>query len=219
MPGIADHLQLGVAPHEAKVFCIFVHGRSQSPEEMEAAVIRRLSALPVCFVLPRADGAVWYSARAIDPLTGTTREELGRSLADLAALIDRVRAEAGECPLLLAGFSQGACLSLELAFSGRAEPDAVAAFTGCRVGTRGCDLPVDLRPDLPVYLTGGSADPWIPVQAFAEAAADLGRGGAALRADLFPDRPHEVSEPEIAMLDGMLMDLASGQRPRMEAAR
>ena len=219
MPGVADHLYRGQAPDGAKVFCLFVHGRSQSPEEMETAVIRRLSDLPVCFVLPRAEGAMWYSARAIDPLTATTRAELARSLDDLAALMGKVRAEAGTRPLLLAGFSQGACLALEMAFSGRAAPDAVAAFTGCRVGTADCDRPAEPLRDMPVYLTGASADPWIPVHAFADAVTALGQGRAALRADLFHDRPHEVSEPEIAMLDGMLMDLASGQRPRMEAAR
>lgn len=219
MPGIADSLILGASPDAAKVQCIFLHGRNQNPEEMEAAVIRRLSALPVRFALPRAGEAHWYKARAIDPLTPATREELGLSLVDLAALIGRLRHEVPGRPILLAGFSQGACLALELAFSGQAAPDAVVAFTGCRVGTADCDRATGLPGGLPVYLSGGSNDPWIPVPAFAEAATALGQGRAVLRADLFPDRAHEVSAPEIAMLEDMLMDLASGQRPRMEAAR
>jgi phospholipase/carboxylesterase len=219
MPGIADHLLRGVSPEAAKVLCIFVHGRSQTPEEMEAMVIRRLSALPVSFVLPRAREGAWYTARAIDALTGVTRAELDQSLTDLAELVAAMREGAGTRPILLAGFSQGACLVLELVFSGRALPGAVAALTGCRVGTIRCERPATRLPDMPVYLTGAHGDPWIPVEAFAEAAEALGRSGAALRADLFPDRPHAVSDAEIAMLDGMLMDLASGQRPRMEAAR
>ncbi|MFN6004922.1 MAG: hypothetical protein ACK47S_03055, partial [Paracoccaceae bacterium] len=64
MPGVADILFLGVDPAMAKVLCVFVHGRNQSPEEMEAAVIRRLSAPDVAFALPRADGKTWYTARA-----------------------------------------------------------------------------------------------------------------------------------------------------------
>lgn len=219
MPGIADILFLGATREAAKVQCIFLHGRSQSPEEMEAAVIRRLSALPARYVLPRAGEAHWYKARAIDPLDAATRQELEQSLADLAELIGQMRHEAQDQPILLAGFSQGACLALEMAFSGRAAPDAVVALTGCRVGTAGCDRADALPGELPVYLSGGSDDPWIPVSAFAEAAAALGQGRAALRADLFPHRAHEVSQPEIAMLEDVLMDLASGQRPRMEGAR
>jgi phospholipase/carboxylesterase len=121
--------------------------------------------------------------------------------------------------LVLAGFSQGACLSLEHAFTGRAVPDALVAFTGCRVGQVSDDRPAALPSGLPVYLSAGSADPWIPVAAFAEAALALGLAEARLRCDVFPARLHEVSDVEIAMLDSILSDLAAGQSPRMEAPR
>lgn len=219
MPGVADILSLGVDPGRAKVLCVFVHGRNQSPEEMEAAVIRRLSARDVAFALPRAGGNTWYNARAVDPLTDTTRGELAASLDGLAATVSDLRSRAPGLPLVLAGFSQGACLSLEHVFSGREAPDAVAALTGCRVGVASDDRPAALPSGLPVYLSAGSADPWIPVTAFAEAAAELGQAEARLRCDVFPARPHEVSDAEIAMLDSVLTDLAAGYPPRMEAPR
>ena len=217
MPGVADILLTGADPTKAKVLCIFVHGRGQTPEEMEAAVIRRLAAPDVAFALPRADGKSWYAARAVDPLTDTTRAELGQSLDGLARAIADLRAPG--VPVVLAGFSQGACLSLEHAFTGQAAPDAVLAFTGCRLGQPADPRPADLTPGLPVYLSAGDADPWIPVQAFAEAAADLARLGAALRCDVFPGRPHEVSDAEIAMLNATLTDLGLGRAPTMEAPR
>lgn len=219
MPGVADIVFLGVAPAKAKVLCIFVHGRGQTPEEMEAAVIRRLSARDVAFALPRAEGKSWYTARAIDPLTDATRGELSASLQGLAAAITDLRARAPGLPLVLAGFSQGACLSLEHAFTGAAVPGAVVAYTGCRVGVASDDRPVALPSGLPVYLSAGSADPWIPIQAFAETAAALGQAEAMLRCDVFPGRPHEVSLTEIALLDSLLADLAAGRTPRMEAPR
>jgi phospholipase/carboxylesterase len=219
MPGIVDTSFLGVAPERAKVLCIFVHGRNQSPEEMEAAVIRRLSTPDVAFALPRAAGKTWYNARAIDPLTDATRAELAASLGGLAAVVTGLRARAHSLPLVLAGFSQGACLSLEHAFTGTTAPDAVVAFTGCRVGLPDDARPAALAPGLPVYLSAGSADPWIPVSAFAETAAELGRAEARLRCDVFPGRPHEVSDPEIAMLETVLSNLAAGRPPAMGAAR
>jgi phospholipase/carboxylesterase len=219
MPGVADILSLGVDPAKAKVLCVFAHGRNQSPEEMEAAVIRRLSAPHVAFALPRADGKSWYAARAIDPLTDATRAELSASLQGLASAITDLRARAPGLPLVLAGFSQGACLALEHAFAGHAIPEAVVAFTGCRVGLPGDDRRAALKPGLPVYLSAGSADPWIPVDAFADAAASLGKAEAALRCDVFPGRPHEVSAAETALLDSVLTDLAAGRPPRMEAPR
>lgn len=219
MPGVADILSLGVPADRAKALCVFVHGRSQSPEDMEAAVIRRLSAPDVAYALPRARDKTWYNARAIDPRSHVTGQELAASLSGLAQVIAGLRSAAPDAPLVLAGFSQGACLSLEHAFTGQDRPDAVVAFTGCRVGVAADDRPAALTPGLPVYLSAGSADPWIPVQAFAETAATLGLAEARLRCDVFPGRPHEVSDAEIAMLDGVLADLAAGRPPRMEAAR
>lgn len=219
MPGVADILFRGVDPAKAKVLCVFVHGRNQSPEEMEAAVIRRLSARDVAFALPRAEGKTWYSARAIDPLAEATRAELSASLSGLAMAIGDLRSRGSGLPLVLGGFSQGACLSLEHAFTGQAAPNAVVAFTGCRVGVASDERPHALPLGLPVYLSAGSSDPWIPVSAFAEAAAELGGSEARLRCDVFPARPHEVSDAEIAMLDSVLTDLAAGHAPRMEAPR
>jgi phospholipase/carboxylesterase len=185
---------------------------------MEAAVIRHLSTPDVAFALPRAAGGTWYAARAVDPLTDQTRAELALSLRDLGQVLAELGAKAPALPLLLAGFSQGACLSLELAFTGAAA-EALVAFTGCRVGTPQETRPQALSPGLPVYLSAGDADPWIPVTAFAEAVADLGVAGARLRADVFPARPHEVSRAEIAVLDAVLADLTRGHAPRMEAQR
>lgn len=219
MPGVVDILSLGADPARAKVLCIFVHGRGQSPEDMKKAIISRLSTPDVAFALPAAEGKSWYAARAIDPLTDITRAELAKSLAGLAAAIAELRFRASSLPLVLAGFSQGACLSLEHAFTGQETPDAVVAFTGCRVGVQTDTRPKALPKALPVYMSAGSTDPWIPVPAFAEAVADLGQSGAILRADVFPDRPHEVSATEIAMLDGLLADLAAGRIPAMGAPR
>lgn len=219
MPGVADIQTLGVTPDRARVHCILVHGRGQTPEDMEEAVIRRLSTPDVAWYLPRAEGKSWYAARAVDPLTDGTRRELTQSLAGLARAVEAARQVANGCPLVLAGFSQGACLSLEHAFTGEEVPDAVVAFTGCRVGTAGDTRAFALPRELPVYLSAGDADPWIPVSAFAESVAELGQAGARLRANVFPGRAHEISQAEIAVMDGILADLSSGRAPAMEALR
>jgi phospholipase/carboxylesterase len=210
----------GAAPEAARVICVTLHGRGQSPEEMEGAILARLPmAEGVAHALPRAEGASWYAARAVDPLTDGTRAELAASLAGVGAVVADLRARAPGCPVVLAGFSQGACLSLELALSGAAAPAAVVALTGCRVGRAGEARPRAPLGGLPVYLSGGQDDPWIPLSAMAEALADLGAAGAALRADVFPARGHEVSGAEIAILAGVLADLAAGRPLSLGGAR
>ena len=205
---MAGSLALGAAPSPARVMCVFIHGRAQSPEAMEAAVISRLKVTDVAYVLPRADGASWYSTRAIDPLTEVARAELARSIADVAAMVVALQVAALGVPLVLAGFSQGACLALELAFSGTVAVLGVVALTGCRVGSDG-DRPAILPFGLPVWLTTGQDDPWIPLPAFAQAVVALGQAGARVRAEIYPARPHETSTAEIALLDGILGGLAA----------
>jgi phospholipase/carboxylesterase len=212
-------LRLGARAAEAKAVCVFVHGRGQSPEEMESHVLARLAAPGVAFVLPRAPTGAWYAARAVDPLTPVARAELSSAIDHLAAAIAAARGELPGRPLVLAGFSQGACLAIEYACAGLPAPEALVAFTGCRVGVPADGRPKALAAGLPVYLSGADADPWIPVEAFADAAQSLGGQGALLRADLFPGRGHEVSAAEVAMLATVLADLAAGGTPRMEAPR
>eukprot|EP01035_Chromulina_nebulosa_P014934 gene14934-19763_t len=204
----------GVSPADARVLCVFVHGRTQSPEDMLEQVVGRLSAEAVAFALPRAENNSWYAARATDPLSETTRAELAGSLAYLHGVVGALRQAGGiGKPLLLGGFSQGACLALEYAMHYGRWNGAMVNLTGCRVGQRQDDRPEADLDGMPVYLTGSDADAWIPVTAFAEASESLGRARARLRSELFPGREHQASAMEVATLDALLADLARGEIP------
>jgi phospholipase/carboxylesterase len=183
---------------------------------MQSHVVARLSAPSVTFILPRG---AWWDARAVDPLTPVARAQLSDALDHLAAVVAAARATAPKQPILLAGFPQGACLAIEYLCAGLPPPDAVVALTGCRVGVPADGRSASAPAGTPVYLSGGDADPWIPLSAFADAAQSLGARGVKLRADLFPGRAHEVSDAEIGMLDAILVDLAAGRPPAMGADR
>jgi phospholipase/carboxylesterase len=203
-------LVCGAPLDAAQAVCVFLHGRGQTPEEMIADTIARLARSDIAYVLPRAPGKSWYAARAIDRLTPGTEAELGASMAAVAKAVAATRSDR---PLLLAGFSQGACLALELTLRGQMSPDALVVFTGCRVGTPACHRPVRPLQGLATYISGSDADPWIPPAAFADAAGTLADQGAGLRAESFPGRSHSVSDDEIAVLDAMLATLAARPRP------
>jgi phospholipase/carboxylesterase len=213
--GIHDApLRLGVRPEEAKVLCVFIHGRTQAPEDMREHVVDRLKTAGISFVLPRAAGRSWYDARAIDPLNEQTSRQLDASLVHVREVVAEFVRDAGRSvPILVGGFSQGACLTLEYAMKYGPWDGAMVSLTGCRVGTPNCDRPFADLDRMPVYLTGSDKDPWIPIDAFAGAAEALGRARADLRCDIFPDRAHEASDTEVAQLDTMLTELASGRKP------
>jgi phospholipase/carboxylesterase len=199
-------LYLGAKPEDAKVICVFVHGRGQSPEMMQEHVISRLSETGVAYILPRAVNGSWYAARAVDALTETTNTQLSSALVRIHGLMN-THAK----PMMLGGFSQGACVVIEYAMKYGPWNGALVSLTGCRVGVQKDDRPIVNLDGLPTYLTGADADPWIPAQAYGEAAQALSLARARLRSDVFPGRAHEVSDTEIGVFGTMLQALISGE--------
>jgi phospholipase/carboxylesterase len=201
-------LLLGEALQSATVVCVVVHGRGQSPELMAEHIVGRLDTKGVAYILPRAASNSWYTARALDSLTSTTRDQLANSLEQIKQAV--AMAPVG-VPVVLVGFSQGACLVLEYGFAFGPWRGALLSLTGCRVG-----LPSDNRPQhdlsgMPMYLSAGDKDPWIPLPFYAQAALELGSVRARLRTDVFPGRDHEVSNTEIVVLKSALNQLLQGR--------
>jgi phospholipase/carboxylesterase len=204
----ASFLLAGEPQASATAFCVFAHGRGQSPEAMDEHILRRIASPQVAFVLPRATNGAWYDARAIEPLSEKTESQLSSSLAQLHAIVANLP---NDRPIVVAGFSQGACLSIEYALRFGGWNGALVAFTGCRVGATSDKRPLAGLSGLPAYVSGAPADPWIPLNAFSHAVHDLGAAGARLRADVFPQRGHEVSDTEVKVLERGLHVLAAGK--------
>lgn len=205
----------GATPAKARAVCVFVHGRGQTPEQMLENVLSRVDARDVRFALPRSPREAWYDAKAVDPRTDATQGQLAEALAIVAEAVDTARAECPGVPLVLAGFSQGACLMLEHLMQG-VRADAAAMLTGCRVGAISDDLARVGLEGMPVYASCGDADPWIPLWAFQKAVGDLAASGARVRVDILPGRPHEVSDTECAEFSKLLRAVADGT-PALEA--
>ncbi|MBV0912461.1 alpha/beta hydrolase [Anianabacter salinae] len=200
----------GAAADAARAVAVVLHGRGQTPKDMTGAICDRLATRGVRFVLPSPGGAGWYDAKAVEPMTDRTETQLRAALSIVAEAEAAARAACPGVPLVLIGFSQGACLVIEHLMRG-GQADAAAMLTGCRVGAGTDGLPRADLPGIPVYCSNGDDDPWIPTWAFLSAISDLTGAGARLRCDVFPGRAHEVSAPEIAALDGLLADVAAGQ--------
>lgn len=193
----------------ARAVCVFLHGRGQSAAQMQEEVIARLDAPDVHFVLPQSPQPAWYDVKAVDPLTGTTATQLDAALALVrAALASASRAAPGR-PVVIAGFSQGACLATEyLLRGGRA--DAAVLLTGCRVGAPDANLPETLAASIPVYASNGDDDPWVPLWAWRKAQEALTRHGARVHSAVFPGRDHLVSDDEIEAFSSLLRRVGEG---------
>ena len=215
---MAETIYHGATSDDAEVLCVVVHGRNQTQQDMLDSIVTRLDVTGVRFALPKSDEDGWYAARAIDPLTEETNAELSHAVGQVAALIDAERSKAPGRPVLLCGFSQGACLSAELLMRHPTLVDGACILTACRVGAETDELPQAPLDELPIYASCGDEDPWIPQVAYHRMLVDLTRAGARIRTDMFPGRPHAVTDTEVANVAEMLHALAAG-RPVFDGAQ
>jgi phospholipase/carboxylesterase len=201
----------GAPPAGAQVLCIVLHGRNGSPETMIDELVRHLTAPAVHFVLPRAPGRSWYDAPSCNPLAARTRDQIRAGIEQIRRDVDRAqRNGAPRDRIVIGGFSQGACMTLEYALAGGPWPGAAFCLTGCRVGCIGDARPASDLASMPVYLGNGARDPFIRLPEFAETLRELGAAGARVRSDIFPREAHVMSPAEIATVDAMLRAVAEG---------
>jgi phospholipase/carboxylesterase len=202
----------GVPASEAKVVCVAIHGRYGAPEAMMEHLVGHLTAPDVHYVLPRCAAEGWYAAPSCAPFSTDTEEEIARALSQVQTNIEAAIAEApAGTPMVVGGFSQGACLSIEYAASRGPWDGAVFALTGCRVGACGHGRPMPGMDAMPAYVSTGSGDPFIKVAEFSDTLHALAKAGARVRSDIFPRTDHVMSPAEVATVDAMLRRVAAGE--------
>lgn len=191
--------RLGPALSKARGVVILLHGRGSSPDDLGG--LARLFAAPgvACF-LPEAAGTTWYPHRFLVP---PAQNEPWLSSA--LALIDTLVAEilAAGIPserIALAGFSQGACLTLEYASRHPRRYAFVAGLSGALIGptdtARDC---VDLQ-GTPILVACAEHDAHIPLEHVEHSATVLEAFNAAVTKQIFPGSSHTVFAEEVEWL-------------------
>jgi phospholipase/carboxylesterase len=176
---------------------ILVHGRGGSA----ADILSLADYLPVegyALLAPQASGHSWYPYSFLEPPV-RNQPWLGSALDVLALLVEEVLA-AGITRerIFLAGFSQGACLTLEFAARNAARYGGVAAFTGGLIGDRVYNE--NYKGDFagtPFFIGTGDRDPHVPLERV-DATVGLLRGmGAEVTEKVYAGRPHTIVADEL----------------------
>jgi len=191
----------------ADVAMILVHGRGGSAEDM-LGLAAELHRPELAYLAPQADGHTWYPYSFLAPLE---QNEPGLSsglevLADLVAHLEQASIPAERIVLL--GFSQGACLSLEFAARNARRWGGVVALSGGLIGPPG--TPRDYSgsfEDTPVFLGCSDRDPHIPKERVDESAQVFERMGAAVTEQIYPGLGHTVNEDELDFVRGLIAPL------------
>jgi phospholipase/carboxylesterase len=176
---------------------ILLHGRGGSAED----ILSLADYLPVdgyALLAPQATGHSWYPYSFLEPPV-RNQPWLRLALEGLNLLVEEVMA-AGITRerIFLAGFSQGACLTLEFAARNAARYGGVAAFTGGLIGDR--IYTENYKGDfegMPFFIGTGDRDPHVPLERV-DATVRLVRGmGAEVTEKVYPGRPHTIVADEL----------------------
>ena len=196
----------GLPPEEATAALVLVHGRGGSAEDI-LALAEFVDPRNLTVVAPQAAGHTWYPQSFLAPVAAN---EPGRSsgLSVLESIVQELAA--GGIPperLVLAGFSQGACLTLEFVARHPQRFGAVAGLTGGLIGPPGTlgGYQGSLE-GTPIFLGSGDPDPHVPWARVEETAAILEQLGAQVELARYPGRAHTINEDEVRHL-GSLVEL------------
>lgn len=188
----------GTPLETAERVLVMIHGRGADAGGI-MGLAPHLDTENFAILAPQATNRTWYPYSFLaDRLDN--EPWLTAALA-LLAEVDSDLVARGISPenIYFLGFSQGACLALEYVSRHAKRYGGVVALTGGLIGPA-----VDTslyRGDFsgtPIYLSTGDPDAHVPVDRVEDTRKQLQDMGADVAMEIFPGRPHTVTEQELA---------------------
>ena len=197
-------LEAGAPLAEARGAMILVHGRGASAENI-LGLTRELDRSDFAYLAPQAAAHTWYPYSFLVPLA-QNEPHLTSALGVLRGLVERVVAAGIPSErIILLGFSQGACLSMEFAARNARRYGGVCGLSGGLIGADG--TPRDYAGSLdgtPVFLGSSDPDPHIPVSRVEESDRILTRLGASVETRIYQGMGHTIIPDEIERVREMM---------------
>jgi phospholipase/carboxylesterase len=192
-------VQAGEPLNSARAAMILLHGRGASAEDI-MTIASEVQAPGWIYFAPQAAGGAWYPNPFTAPIV-SNEPYLSAALDMISNLVERIEAHVPAQRIMLLGFSQGACLTLEWAARHARRYGSVAGLSG---GLMGPDRTARDYPGsfdgTPVFLGCSDVDPYIGKDRVEEAAQVYQRMDAAVELRFYPGMGHMVNEDEIAEL-------------------
>lgn len=192
-------INAGTPLANAKGALVILHGRGSNAEN-SIALARHFNLKDVAIIAPQATNNSWYPYSFLAP-TEDNEPALSSALELIGEVVNDIIA-AGIKPenIYFAGFSQGACLTLEYIARNAQRFGGAVAFTGGLIGDElnNANYKGDFN-GTPVLITTGDPDPHVPVARVNDSAEVLKAMGARVTVEIYPGRPHTIGHTEIEL--------------------
>ena len=175
---------------------ILVHGRGASAADI-MTIGAELMHPGFAYLAPEAAGNAWYPHPFTAPLE-SNEPFLSSAMEVIESVLESVLATIPATRVILLGFSQGACLTLEFAARHAQRFGGVVGLSGGLIGPDG--TPRDYAGSFDgtsVFLGCSDIDPHIRKDRVVEAEGVFKRMGAVVAMRLYPGMGHTVNADEI----------------------
>ncbi|MGW1456333.1 alpha/beta hydrolase [Salegentibacter agarivorans] len=191
---------------EAEKVLVLIHGRGGSAKEF-LALANQLNTQDFAVLAPQATDFTWYPNSFLAPVA-QNEPEYSSALEVLEELLDDIK-ETGIASenIYFAGFSQGACLTLEFVTRNAQRFGGVAAFTGGLIGDKiyNENYSGDFN-GTPIFIGTGDPDPHVPVERVEDSAEILRELNANVEVKIYKNRPHTISEDELKLANNFIFN-------------
>jgi len=192
---------------QARAAMLMVHGRGATAEDI-LSLAGELNQAGFAYLAPQAAGNTWYPNRFLVPLD-ENEPWLSSALSFVGDIYSQI-INAGLPPerVMLLGFSQGACLTLEFSARNARRHGGIVGLSGALIGPD--DAPRDYNGSLeatPVFLGCSDVDFHVPKERVDQTAEVLRRLGGEVTKRLYPNMDHSVNLDEINFVRGMMQSL------------
>jgi phospholipase/carboxylesterase len=191
----------GIPLDGAQKAIIMLHGRGAAPQDI-ISLKRYLNLEGVAILAPEATNNSWYPYSFMAPVS-QNQPALDSALEVIDSIVkDIEQAGISSENIYFAGFSQGACLTLEYTARHAKRYAGIIALTGGLVGQElVTDNYVGDFADTPVFISTGDPDPHVPVSRVNESIAIFEKLNAKVTSEIYPGRPHTISGEEIEIVN------------------
>ena len=202
---------MGKPVEEGRGVAVMLHGRGRDTADI-LGVAERIGEESFAYLAPAAEGGSWYPYSFLEPIE-KNEPRLSRALEVVDGIVYRLLANGvSKDRIVLAGFSQGACLAAEYAVRHAARYGGILLFTGGLVGPPGTRWEYEGSfGGTPVFFGTSDVDEFVPEERVRESAEVFERMGANVSLRVYPNMDHAVNDDEIAIARDILRRAAAAE--------
>jgi phospholipase/carboxylesterase len=189
-------LQQGQPLNKAKKALILLHGRGGTAEDI-ITLADEFCDEDFYIVAPEGSHNVWYPHPFMSE-DSLNEPQLTASVNRIEALIDDISQHIPPDQIYLMGFSQGACMSLEISTRHAQKYGGVIAFTGGLIGKKINEKKYHGNFEgTNVFIGTSQNDPFIALSRIQESKVVMEKMGAQVTLKVYPGSSHTISPEEI----------------------